>query len=141
MPIGIVVEILGLILLLLTFGLLGIHLYFFMMLNIKKKFKLEKDQSWDTLEKDREFFRKLALYTAQDPYLWWILLYFCMILIGIFVTPLAYIVLTFEIIFLSPDGLLDIIVAIGQNYEKLFYTGVLTAFAMIVHTFLMFSQV
>ncbi|EFC49132.1 inositol 1,4,5-triphosphate receptor 2 [Naegleria gruberi] len=139
MPIGIVVEILGLILLLLTFGLLGIHLYFFLMLNIKKKFKLEKDQSWDTLHKDREFFRKFALYTAQDPYLWWILIYFCMILIGIFVTPLAYIILTFEIIFLSPDGLLDIIVAIGQNYEKLFYTGVLTAFAMIVHTFLMFS--
>jgi hypothetical protein len=120
-------------------GLLSIHLYFFMMLNIKKKFQLEKDESWESLERNREFFRKFATYTAQDPYLWWILIYFCMTLIGIFVTPLAYIILTFEIIFLSPDGLLDIIVAIGQNYKKLFYTGVLTLFAILVHTFLMFS--
>ena len=137
--VGIAVEIMGLLLFVTTSGLFFVHLNFFMMLNIKKKFGLKKDENWENLERNREFFRKFAMYTAQDPYLWWILVYFAMILIGVFVTPLAYIILTFEIIFLSPDGLLDIIVAIGQNYEKLLYTAVLTLFAILVHTFLMFS--
>ncbi|KAG2392802.1 hypothetical protein C9374_011527 [Naegleria lovaniensis] len=139
LAIGIIVETLGLILLGLNIGLSAIYLYFFLTLNIKKKFKLKKDENWNDITKTNRFIYNFLLYALQDPYIWRIILFFWVIVIGIFVTPLAYIVLTFEIIALSPDGLLDIILAIGQNYEKLLYTAVLTLFSVLLHTFLMFS--
>ncbi|KAL9643987.1 hypothetical protein ABK040_005455 [Willaertia magna] len=137
-PIGILVKVLGFVVLVYYLVVSTIYLTFFLKLKIKKRFKLTKNEKWDNLPRNSDFTKKLLWAILQDHNVWWILLYFVVTVLSILISPLIFIGLTIELVFLSPDAL-DIIKGIAESYQKLLSTAVLALFTIVSWTFVYFS--
>lgn len=135
---GILVIVLGFIQLITTILLIVTYLRFFLMLNVKKKFQLKKEETWESATQQPGFRKKLFLSIVTDLYLWWTIIFLGISLIGLIVTPLVYCLQLFEVVTLS-HVLQDIFFSIFENKKKFFLFSVLTIFALIAYAFTIFA--
>ncbi|KAG2388081.1 hypothetical protein C9374_000931 [Naegleria lovaniensis] len=135
---GILVIVLGFIQLVTTILLIVTYLRFFLMLNVKKKFQLKKEETWESATQQPGFKKKLFLSIVTDLYLWWTIIFLGISLIGLIVTPLVYCLQLFEVITLS-HVLQDIFFSIFENKKKFFLFSVLTIFALTAYAFTIFA--
>ncbi|EFC36702.1 inositol 1,4,5-triphosphate receptor [Naegleria gruberi] len=136
--VGILVIVLGIIQLITTLLLILIYLRFFLLLNVKKKFELKKGETWEDAKTKDDFKKKLIINILSDKYLWWLIIYFLISLIGLFVTPLVYCLQLFEVVTLS-HVLQDIVFSIFENRKKFFLFSILTIFSLTAYAFTVFA--
>ena len=111
---------------------------FFITLEVKKRFKLKKRETWDSIPRDREFYLKFVYYVLQDSQVWFLSLFFILSLLGLLISPIVYSILLFDIVFRF-KSLNDVIKAVISNGKRLFFAGMLLLIAMFFFGVLYFS--
>ncbi|KAG2379446.1 hypothetical protein C9374_006563 [Naegleria lovaniensis] len=134
----IIMTIVGAIQLIITATLSVTYLKFFVTLEVKKRFKLKKRETWDSIPRNRQFYWKFFLYILRDMQLWFFVIYFMLSMMGLLISPLVYSIQLFEIVFRF-KSLTDVLNAVISNGKKLFFAGMLLLIAMFFFGLLYFS--
>ncbi|KAL9642967.1 hypothetical protein ABK040_010659 [Willaertia magna] len=133
-----VMCILGVLQLIITASLFLIYVKLFMTLEVKKRFKLDKKDRWESIPRNREFYLKYIKYVLLDPHIWFFILYFMISFIALLVSPIVYSILLFEMILRFP-ALMDVLQAVTVNAHKLLLTGMLLLVALFFFCIIYFS--
>ncbi|EFC39952.1 predicted protein [Naegleria gruberi] len=106
-----------------------IYVSLFLTLEVKKRFKLKKNETWDSIPRDFDFMTKCFLYTIQDSQIWYFIIYIVVSVIGLLITPIIYSIQLFEMVYIF-KSLTDVLKSVTSNVKRLFFTGMLLCIAL-----------
>ncbi|KAF0982201.1 hypothetical protein FDP41_012062 [Naegleria fowleri] len=136
----IVQTILGVIQILTTTLLFITYLYFLATLEVKKKFKLKMEEKWEDLPRDKHFYKSYLKYLAQDFYIWFLVVYWVVSVLGLFLNPIIYSIHLFEVV-VRFETLYDIVRSIQTTAERFVLTSLLMIVAIWFFSLMIFAFV
>ncbi|KAL9643554.1 hypothetical protein ABK040_010167 [Willaertia magna] len=126
---------------LLTTPLLFItYIYFFATLFVKKKFGLKKGEKWEDIPRDSAFYKSYFRFMLTDYYIWFLIAYIIISLIGLFVTPAVYCLHLFEIV-VRFDTLYDVALSIKISAQRFILTSMLMIVSVWFFALMLFAFV
>ncbi|KAG2373818.1 hypothetical protein C9374_011703 [Naegleria lovaniensis] len=134
----IVLVIVGVIQLIYLVCLFIIYAKLFLTLEVKKRFKLKRNETWDSIPVNREFIVKCFIYTLKDSQIWFFATYILVSILGLLIHPICYSIQLFECVFLF-KSLTDVLKSVTTNWRRLFFTGMLLSIALFFFGTLYFS--
>lgn len=124
-----VLVIFGVIQLIYLVCLFIIYAKLFLTLEVKKRFKLKRNETWDSIPVNRDFIVKCFIYTLKDSQIWFFTTYIIVSVLGLLIHPICYSIQLFECVFLF-KSLTDVLKSVTTNWKRLFFTGMLLSIAL-----------
>src|SRR5690606_5102337 len=114
------------------------YLTYFSPLNVRKQFDLDFNEVWSEKKRDFKFYRDYLKYLAKDFYIWFLLVYIVISILGLTVNPLIYSLQLFEIVMRSKT-LQYVLTAVTTHWGTLIVTGMLMMVAIFFFAAVMFQ--
>src|SRR5690606_35827939 len=131
-------EVLGVSQLVLTAFLALTYFTFYVPLNVRKQFKLKINEKWEDKKRNLIFYKDYIKYMLKDRYLWFLVAYTIVSILGYFVHPSFYSIQLIEIIARSKT-LQNVVTAVTSHAKTLIITGLLLLFTLYTYAALVFQ--